>query len=259
MKKGFTLIELIATIVILSIITMITMPTINKTIENSRQQAALRSAELYISGIGNSISSLASTAAAINNKVYTTADLKKAGVNYNGDMPDDTSEICISNNLITHYMLYIKNYTIIDGTLLKTSDSNYQTYINLSNSLFTLETDLFTSGLTKYSNSGNIVYYAQNGIIKNYYISDGTNVITDGHVGINQGYIKAYGDSAKLLSYIYSQSSMMTSGSHTLTSSPITGVTLSKTSNYTVSDGEIIDYSFHFAGYVNNSGQVKTE
>ena len=50
-NKGFTLIELLAVIVILAIIALIATPVILGIIENSRNEAKARSAELAISGV----------------------------------------------------------------------------------------------------------------------------------------------------------------------------------------------------------------
>jgi prepilin-type N-terminal cleavage/methylation domain-containing protein len=58
MKKGFTLIELLSVIVILAIIALITAPIILNSIKNSRNNAALRSAEFYLESIELSIANL---------------------------------------------------------------------------------------------------------------------------------------------------------------------------------------------------------
>ena len=56
-KKGFTLIELLAVIVILAIIALIAVPIVLQIIGSSKKSASLRSMELYISGLENSIAS----------------------------------------------------------------------------------------------------------------------------------------------------------------------------------------------------------
>jgi len=54
-KQGFTLIELLAVIVILAIIALIAIPMISKIIDKTEDSAVLRSAELYIDGVNQSI------------------------------------------------------------------------------------------------------------------------------------------------------------------------------------------------------------
>lgn len=57
MKKGFTLIELLAVIVILAIIALIATPIILGIINDAREKANERSAELYASAVRNAIAS----------------------------------------------------------------------------------------------------------------------------------------------------------------------------------------------------------
>ena len=54
-NKGFTLIELLAVIVILAIIALIAIPMISKIIDKTEDSAVVRSAELYIDGVNQSI------------------------------------------------------------------------------------------------------------------------------------------------------------------------------------------------------------
>ena len=51
MKKGFTLIELLAVIVILAIIAVIAVPIVLNIINNLKESASLRSAELYVKAV----------------------------------------------------------------------------------------------------------------------------------------------------------------------------------------------------------------
>ncbi len=62
-KRGFTLIELLAVIVILAIIALIATPIILSIINDSRESAGLRSAEMYLKGVETSVAT-----ATINNK-----------------------------------------------------------------------------------------------------------------------------------------------------------------------------------------------
>ena len=55
-KKGFTLIELLAVIVILAIIALIATPIVLNIIKDSRESAGLRSAEMYLNAVEQSVS-----------------------------------------------------------------------------------------------------------------------------------------------------------------------------------------------------------
>ena len=55
MKKGFTLIELLAVIVILAIIALIATPIVLNIINETKESANLRSAEMYLNGVEQSI------------------------------------------------------------------------------------------------------------------------------------------------------------------------------------------------------------
>lgn len=56
-KKGFTLIELLAVIVIIAVIGLIAIPSISKTIDNSRKKAYIEIANAYVDAVRNKIAS----------------------------------------------------------------------------------------------------------------------------------------------------------------------------------------------------------
>ena len=62
-KRGFTLIELLAVIVILAIIALIATPIVLSIINDSKESAGLRSAEMYLKGVETSVAT-----ATLNNK-----------------------------------------------------------------------------------------------------------------------------------------------------------------------------------------------
>ncbi len=55
MKKGFTLIELLAVIVILAIIALIATPIVLGIIDDTKESAQIRSAEMYLKGVANAV------------------------------------------------------------------------------------------------------------------------------------------------------------------------------------------------------------
>ena len=56
-NKGFTLIELLAVITIMGILMLVAIPAISRTIENSRRDTFANTAEEYIRGVSNAVSS----------------------------------------------------------------------------------------------------------------------------------------------------------------------------------------------------------
>jgi len=82
-KQGFTLIELLAVIVILAIIALIAIPMISKIIDKTEDSAVLRSAELYIDGVNQSImrANLAIIDKTEDSAVIRSAELYIDGVN----------------------------------------------------------------------------------------------------------------------------------------------------------------------------------
>ena len=53
--QGFTLVELLAVIVILAIIALIATPIVLSIIDDTKKSSMLRSAEMYLNGVENSI------------------------------------------------------------------------------------------------------------------------------------------------------------------------------------------------------------
>ncbi len=55
MTKGFTLVELLAVIVILAVLALIATPVVLSIIDDAKESAMLRSAEMYLSGVENAV------------------------------------------------------------------------------------------------------------------------------------------------------------------------------------------------------------
>ena len=124
MKKGFTLIELLAVIVILAIIALIATPIVLSIIEESKESATLRSAEMYLGGVETSVST-----AILKNKVITdgTYNILENGnicleykddkcsdelkVQMSGEVPK-SGTIEVANGQIGDILLNLSNKTI---------------------------------------------------------------------------------------------------------------------------------------------------
>ena len=85
MKKGFTLIELLAVIVILAIIAVIAVPIVLNIIDESKESATLRSAEMYIKAAELSIVNSTLKNKNISNGIY---NLKDGNICLNNDCSD---------------------------------------------------------------------------------------------------------------------------------------------------------------------------
>ena len=103
MKKGFTLIELIAVIVILAIIALIATPIILGIINDARKESNERSAELYASAVRNAVAAYQLTG--------TTAPTKFSDL----DIQYDGEVECATEELYEDGSFYIADCTV-NGT-----------------------------------------------------------------------------------------------------------------------------------------------
>ena len=138
-KNAFTLIELLAIIVILAIIAVITAPIILNIIENSKKGAAKDSALGYKDSVKKYyVERLFENTDYKMNGIYTTDELKRIGVKVSGQEPSE-GWVKVDKNIIVDYSLRIGDYVISlnkatneeeatkDGEI-KTSPANWFTY-----------------------------------------------------------------------------------------------------------------------------------
>ena len=117
-EKGFTLVELLAVIVILAIIALIATPAILNVIEKARKGAAESSALGYIDAVEKQImiNELDTTASKITDGVHKVSDLIIAGVTVKGDKPekdkDNDSLVKIERGQVVDYSLKIGDYVV---------------------------------------------------------------------------------------------------------------------------------------------------
>ena len=116
MNKGFTLIELLAVIVILAIIALIATPIILNIIEDSKEQSAKSSANLYVDGLvkqivtKNMTTEFNPSSCTITNG-NVTCDGQSIDYTVDGQAPTSGS-ITFNNGIVTGYMLGISGYTV---------------------------------------------------------------------------------------------------------------------------------------------------
>ena len=126
MKKGFTLIELLAVIVILAIIALIATPIILNIVEDSKKQAIISSANLYIDGLVKQIATKnltnefnPSSCTVTNGSV--SCDGQSIDYTVNGQAPTSGS-ITFNNGIVTGYTLAISGYTVTkNGSTITTT------------------------------------------------------------------------------------------------------------------------------------------
>lgn len=111
-KKGFTLVELLAVIVILAIIALIATPIILNVIDNAKEGAAKNSAYGYIDALekANAQAILSDSEVTVlsgtytisdGGKVVTYGDAKSMAVNFKGDAPSDDGTLTYTNGKLT--------------------------------------------------------------------------------------------------------------------------------------------------------------
>lgn len=111
-KKGFTLVELLAVIVILAIIALIATPIILNVIDNAKEGAAKNSAYGYIDALekANAQAILSDSEVTVLSGTYTTSDCgkvvtygsnKSMNVNFKGDAPTDGGTLTYTNGKLT--------------------------------------------------------------------------------------------------------------------------------------------------------------
>ena len=121
-KKGFTLVELLAVIVILAIIALIATPTILGVIEKAKKGAAESSALGYIDAVEKQvmINEVDTNATKFKDRAYSVEELKNLGITIKGSAPSN-GVVVISKGNVTRYDLTFDNYIVTNGKAIKSS------------------------------------------------------------------------------------------------------------------------------------------
>ena len=119
-NKGFTLVELLAVIVILALIALIATPIILNVINDAKKQAAKDSAYGYMDAVEKYIVSSELEDKSIKDGTYRVEDLNNMGVSVKGSTPDN-GNIEIKNSSVKSYDIGIDGYVVSNGEVKKVS------------------------------------------------------------------------------------------------------------------------------------------
>ena len=118
-NKGFTLVELLAVIVILALIALIATPIILNVINDAKKQAAKDSAYGYMDAVEKYIVSSELEDKSIQDGTYRVEDLNKK-ISVKGSTPDNGT-IKIENKEVKSYDIGIDGYVVRNGKVEKVS------------------------------------------------------------------------------------------------------------------------------------------
>ena len=118
-NKGFTLVELLAVIVILALIALIATPIILNVINDAKKQAAKDSAYGYMDAVEKYIVSSELEDKSINDGRYSVEELNKK-ISVKGSTPDN-GNIEIKNSSVKSYDIGIDGYAVSNGEVKKVS------------------------------------------------------------------------------------------------------------------------------------------
>ncbi len=133
-NKGFTLVELLAVIVILAVIALIATPTVLSMIEKSRKGAAESSMLSYVDTIEktlliDSMSSVSTdydgTYTVKGKKMWTDSEDNATTLEIKGDEPTEEGTVTVSQNTVTYARLTFGKYTVIYEMNNTTKKSTY--------------------------------------------------------------------------------------------------------------------------------------
>ena len=119
-NKGFTLVELLAVIVILALIALIATPIILNVINDAKKQAAKDSAYGYMDAVEKYIVSSELEDKSIQDRTYSVEELNSMGVSVKGSTPDNGT-IKIENSSVKSYDIGIDGYVVSNGKVDKVS------------------------------------------------------------------------------------------------------------------------------------------
>ena len=107
-KKGFTLVELLAVVIIIGILLILTIAVVNKQVKKADYKAAKVNADLYIKEVNNTAQVSRIENNNFSNGKYDVSDLVEFGAKVNGTMPDSGYLVLDSYKVVSGCLNYNK-------------------------------------------------------------------------------------------------------------------------------------------------------
>ena len=130
MKKGFTLVELLAVIVILAVIALITIPAVMKMIDTSTTNSYRRSIDLYGKAISQGVISYESDMVEQNKPINITFENIDSYIEYEGNDVDCKDKTIYSDRTILLTECTVQEELVYGEKGRGYGDENYYYYTN---------------------------------------------------------------------------------------------------------------------------------
>ena len=139
MKRGFTLVELLAVIVILAIIALITIPAVMRMIDSSTMNSYRRSVDLYGKAISQAVVSYQTDMVEKGQSSNVTFDNIEPYIEYEGNDVDCKIKQIYSDKTILLTECYVDEELVVAEKNKGYSDENYYYYTNSKKKMKTYE------------------------------------------------------------------------------------------------------------------------
>lgn len=129
MKKGFTLVELLAVILILGIISLIAIPSVTKIIREAKINSSKRNAEQYVKSVEDKIA----YEILKGNYLFGEYDVTDLNLKIKGTKPTSGTIIIENENIVDCYLEYNNKSFTCSQLGVKNADDNYSVNFTMEN------------------------------------------------------------------------------------------------------------------------------
>lgn len=116
MKKGFTMVELLAVIIVLAILSLVAIPKLLKVVDTSKEASAENSTKGYIHSLEEKLIADQFDAPLIKNGAYYIDDEKILNMNTKGELPTEGWVVIKDGEVTEAELLFGKVVVEYDGT-----------------------------------------------------------------------------------------------------------------------------------------------